>query len=156
MLDKLFTLLKPGPLILIGLLALSFYCLIKAARQPAKGKSIAIRAVLFAIIGLITAVYLRLFISFETIAWIQPQQFIRETSYKNSPYTVSFYLQNGGATTSYAVLGRVKDKHSNWEKNIFWQNKAKEVTSVWLDEHTLVINGHKLDVTKDVYDYRND
>ncbi|GKV55020.1 hypothetical protein NCCP2222_09670 [Sporosarcina sp. NCCP-2222] len=83
--------------------------------------------------------------------------FLTESSSPGGDYTVTAYLVDGGATVSYAVRAEVvyhrkKDK----KKNIYWQYREDEASIEWLDSHTVRINGHKLDVRRDVYDWRKD
>lgn len=69
-------------------------------------------------------------------------------------YTASAYLNNGGATTSFAVLVTVKNNKTGWEKNIYWQNKCENAIMTWIDDKTISINGRTLNVERDVYDFR--
>ena len=68
-------------------------------------------------------------------------------------YTITAYLNNGGATTGYAVLCRLDDgKH---EKNIYWNCDCSTCDIVWIDDDTAQINGVRLEnVKRDTYDFR--
>lgn len=65
------------------------------------------------------------------------------------------YLNNSGATSDYKVLCSVKDNHSDKKRNIYWQYHCTDATIQWIDDETAIINGIKLNVWKDTYDYRN-
>lgn len=79
----------------------------------------------------------------------------------NSPqktYTLNIYRHNGGATTSYAIRGELisnKKKIMN-KKNIYWNYREETANVKWLDDDTVIINNHKLNVKTDTYDFRKD
>ena len=113
----------------------------------------------------ITALILLLIISilgygiywaFYDIQRIEGQEIIQEVSSPEGTYIIRAYLNNGGATTGYAVLCSVKTNGQNKEKNIYWQYRCEKADIVWLDEYTVQINGVELNVKKDIYDYRHD
>lgn len=94
--------------------------------------------------------------AFYDIQRIEGQEIIGEVSSPEGTYTVTAYLNNGGATTGYAILCSVKTNGQNKEKNIYWQYHCEEADIVWVDEYTVQINGVELNVEKDTYDYRHD
>ena len=94
--------------------------------------------------------------AFYDIQSIKGQKTIQEVSSPNGTYTVTAYLNNGGATTAYAVLCSVKTNGRNSEKNIYWQYPCNTASIVWIDEQTVKINGVELNIKKDTYDYRHD
>ena len=93
---------------------------------------------------------------FYDIQRLKGQEIIQEVSSPNGTYTVTAYLNNGGATTDYSVLCSVKANGRNKEKNIYWQYRCEYASIVWLDDCTVQINGIQLNVKKDTYDYRHD
>lgn len=94
--------------------------------------------------------------AFYDIQRLEGQEVIQEVSSPNDTYTITAYLNNGGATTGYAVLCSVKNNSTGKEKNIYWQYSCTKADIVWLDEETVQINGVELNVKKDTYDYRHD
>ena len=94
--------------------------------------------------------------AFYDIQRLDGQDVIEEVSSPNGTYTITAYLNSGGATTDYAVLCSVKNNSTGKEKNIYWQYRCTEADIVWLDEQTVQINGVELNVKKDTYDYRHD
>ena len=94
--------------------------------------------------------------AFYDIQRIEGQEVIQVISSPNDTYTITAYLNNGGATTGYAVLCSVKNNSTGKEKNIYWQYRCTTADIVWLDEQTVQINGVELNVKKDTYDYRHD
>lgn len=82
-------------------------------------------------------------------------EFLTEEISPSGEYTLKAYVTNGGATTSYSVRGElVFNEKKNKTKNIFWDYREERAEIVWRDNHTVVINGHELDVRKDKYDFR--
>ena len=94
--------------------------------------------------------------AFFDIQRIDGQELINEVVSPDGKYTVSAYLNNGGATTDYAVLCSVRNNETDKAKNIYWNYHCTEAEIEWIDEKTIAINGVELNVTKDTYDYRND
>lgn len=94
--------------------------------------------------------------AFFDIQRIKGQELIKEVSSPDGNYTISVYLNNGGATTDYAVLCTAKNNQTNKEKNIYWNYHCTGAKIEWNSEDTVTINGIELNVNKDTYDYRND
>ncbi len=92
--------------------------------------------------------------AFFDIQRIDGQEVITVSNSPDSSYTVTAYLNNGGATTDYAVLCSVKNNKTGKERNIYWNYHCSTADIQWLDDKTVSINGIELDVTKDKYDYR--
>lgn len=92
--------------------------------------------------------------AFFDIQRINGDEYLTELSSPNGTYTVTAYLNNGGATTSYAVLGTLENNEDGQIKNIYWQDRCEEAEMEWLNEDTIVINGIKLNVNNEIYDYR--
>jgi hypothetical protein len=81
-------------------------------------------------------------------------EFIKQTISPNSTYTIKFYRINGGATTAYAVRGELSNNFNHKKWNIYWDYKIDDANVVWLDDSTVIINGHRINVKKDTYDWR--
>jgi len=92
--------------------------------------------------------------SFFTLSGVDGDKKTGEYISPDGKYTVTSYLNNGGATTAYAVLCTVKESGKNKEKNIYWNYRCEEANITWLDKTTVEINGITLNVTKDTYDFR--
>jgi len=92
--------------------------------------------------------------AFFDIQRLDGQEVITVSDSPDSSYTVTAYLNNGGATTDYAVLCAVKNKKTDKERNIYWNYHCRTADIQWLNDQTVCINGIELDVTKDSYDYR--
>jgi len=82
-------------------------------------------------------------------------ELINEVPSPNGEYTFKAYLVNGGATVDFAVRGEVQfNKSSKKPKTIYWNYHESEANIKWLDNDTVVINGHELNVTKETFDFR--
>ena len=92
--------------------------------------------------------------AFFDIQRINGQEIITTSISPDASYTVTAYLNNGGATTDYAVLCAVKNNKTGKERNIYWNYRCYKAEMHWLDNKTVSINGVELDVTKDLYDFR--
>lgn len=92
--------------------------------------------------------------AFFDIQRINGQEYLDESTSPNGTYTVTAYLNNGGATTSYAVLGTLKNNKNGKSKNIYWQYRCEKAEMEWLNDETIKINGIELNVKNETYDYR--
>lgn len=120
-------------------------------KNKRKAKIIAVLVLMvFVAVAIPSVLYIKLF----TIWGIKGQQLLASASSPDNRYTVTAYLNNSGATTSYCVLGTLKDNKTGFERNIYWQEDADAAYIEWVDETTVIINAVELDVKKDTYDYR--
>ena len=92
--------------------------------------------------------------AFFDIQRLDGQEIITTSDSPDSTYTITAYLNNGGATTDYAVLCAVKNNKTGKERNIYWNYHCTTANIQWLDDKTVSINEIELDITKDLYDYR--
>ena len=92
--------------------------------------------------------------AFFDIQRINGQEYITESTSPDGTYTVSAYLNNGGATTSYSVLATLKNNLNNKTKNIYWQYRCDKADIQWVSNDTIKINGIELQVEDEIYDYR--
>jgi len=83
-------------------------------------------------------------------------EYLTEKTSPEGTYTLKTYLVDGGATTSYSIRGELvfnnKDKKT---KNIYWNYREETADIEWINNDTVIINGHSLDVPKDKFDFRN-
>ncbi len=93
---------------------------------------------------------------FFDIQRIEGQDKIVEVLSPSNEYTVTAYLNSGGATTGWSVLGSVTYNETGKTKNIYWKYECEEADIYWVDEKTVSINGEKLNVSTDIYDYRRE
>ena len=70
-------------------------------------------------------------------------------------YQIRTYLVNGGATVDWAVRCEVVTVSTGKVRNLYWEYHCNTAEIRWLDDVTVEINGKKLDVRTDSYDWRN-
>jgi len=83
-------------------------------------------------------------------------EFLTEQTSSDGKYTVKAYVSKGSAISADAVRGElVFNEQHNKTRNIYWNYREETATITWIDENTVIINGHELDVPKDKFDFRN-
>lgn len=92
--------------------------------------------------------------AFFDIQRINGEEYLSESTSPSGTYTVTAYLNNGGATTSYAVLGTLKNNENGKNKNIYWQYRCEDAKMEWLNDEIIKINDIELNVKNEIYDYR--
>ncbi len=110
--------------------------------------------ILIVSVVIIALLFYAVYWAFFDIQRIKGQKYLTESTSSDGKYTVTAYLNNGGATTSFAVLGTLKNNKTGRTKNIYWQYRCEDADITWKSNKIVVINGIELDVTKDTYDYR--
>ncbi|WP_277584850.1 DUF5412 domain-containing protein [Psychrobacillus antarcticus] len=92
------------------------------------------------------------FISMENLP---KGEFLAEESSPDGKFTLKAYVTNGGSTTSYAVRGELVFNEKNGKiKNIYWNYREEDAEISWVDNDTVIINDHTLNVPKEKYDFR--
>jgi Fe-S cluster biosynthesis and repair protein YggX len=92
--------------------------------------------------------------AFFDIQRINGQEYLSQSTSPDGTYTVTAYLNNGGATTDFAVLARLKNNRNGKEKNIYWQYHCAKAEMQWVNDETIKINDKELNVKNEIYDYR--
>ena len=88
---------------------------------------------------------------------LSPGELSSQATSPNGDYTIKAYVNNGGATTDFAVLGVLYfNKENKKSKNIYWNYHEDSAIIQWENENTVEINGHKLKVPNEIYDFRRD
>lgn len=60
-------------------------------------------------------------------------------------YTIHFYAINTGAMGPFGVLGELSGPL--WfKKRIYFESKADQVQTEWINQHTVLINNHELNL----------
>jgi hypothetical protein len=82
---------------------------------------------------------------------------LAEKTSLSGAYTVVTYVINAHTTVAPAVRGEVI-YHDEQDKlrNLYWAYRIEKGEIEWINEHVVSINGMKLDVRKDTYDFRKD
>ncbi|MDD4369854.1 MAG: DUF5412 family protein [Anaerostipes sp.] len=70
-------------------------------------------------------------------------------------YRANIYSGTGDATVDSSVLVEIENNKTKETKNIFWEYHCDNVKVNWLSENTIKINEKKMNINKDVYDFRH-
>ena len=82
--------------------------------------------------------------------------FLTEVVSPNGDYTIKAYVSE---TSLSAPAMRGELNYNNIKKkpkNIYWDYRQDTAKIEWIDNTTVIINGHKLDVLKEKFDFRNE
>ena len=117
-----------------------------------------VTSILFAgLAGIVFIIFVLFNHFFFGMSHLPEGDFLTEMTSPNEEYTVKAYVSKSGATVADAVRGEVIYHQKNdKKKNIYWEYRESEAEISWIDETTISINGVKLDVRKDVYDWRKE
>ena len=87
-------------------------------------------------------------------------EFHMESISPQSTYTVKLYVHSS-ALSSDGIRGEVINNKTGKKRNIYWAYARylfglgiSEYTILWESDEIVIINGQRLNVKKDIYDYR--
>ena len=82
-------------------------------------------------------------------------EYLTEETSPDGTYTLKAYV-SVKSLSSDAVRGElVFNKRNGKTKNIYWNYRESTAKIEWLDNKTVVINGHTLEVPNEKFDFRN-
>lgn len=103
--------------------------------------------------GILGYVYYLLFYSMSNL----PEgKFVKQVDSPDKSYSVRMYVVEGSATVATTVRGELLKNKKGTKKNIYWDYRITDTNVRWVDPDTVSINGHQLDVEKDIYDFRRE
>ena len=86
---------------------------------------------------------------------LPPGEYLTEETSPDGTYTLKAYV-SGTSLSADAVRGELVFNNNGKAKNIYWNYRESTAEINWLDEQTVIINGHTLDVPHGKYDWRHD
>jgi len=82
-------------------------------------------------------------------------ELVAEAEAPGGKYTIRAYVSDMGATTDFAILGELNYNLENKKpRNIYWNYHESTANIEWIDAETVNINGHRINVLHDTYDFR--
>ncbi|PHJ39784.1 hypothetical protein P378_01385 [Desulforamulus profundi] len=91
-----------------------------------------------------------------SLSYLPEGTLIKQSLSPNGEYTVNAYLVDGGSLSSNAVRVELQNNKSGKKRNIYWDYRINTVEFTWINDTDIIINGHKIDIKKDTYDWRRD
>ncbi|EGT0000085.1 DUF5412 domain-containing protein [Clostridium perfringens] len=82
------------------------------------------------------------------------EEFLGETVSSDGKYKVEAYLINGGATVDWAVKCYLRE--GDTKKEIYRDYHINEANMIWIDNDTISINNHNIDLPNGKYDFRDE
>ncbi|MGX9807751.1 DUF5412 family protein [Exiguobacterium acetylicum] len=84
---------------------------------------------------------------------VPKEEYISKSTSPDQAYTIRFYRANGGATVDFAMLGIMENKDGE-KRRIYWEYPCRDIKEVKWTKGTVTINGTKIKVWSQVYDFR--
>ncbi|MFH5895652.1 DUF5412 family protein [Clostridium perfringens] len=82
------------------------------------------------------------------------EEFLGETVSSDGKYKVESYLINGGATVDWSVKCYLRE--GDIKKEIYRDYHINEANMIWIDNDTISINNHNIDLPNGKYDFRDE
>ena len=82
------------------------------------------------------------------------EELLGETVSSHGKYKVEAYLINGGATVDWSVKCYLREGES--KKEIYRDYHINEANMIWIDNDTISINNHNIDLPNGKYDFRDE
>ncbi|MCR8843635.1 DUF5412 domain-containing protein [Paenibacillus sp. SC116] len=106
-------------------------------------------------LGIIIILALYVYLKSFTLLLLPEGDLFQSVESPDRSYTFHTYLVNaGGATGGFAIRGEIEDRQNGRKETIYWQYKIDTAVIQWLDNTNVEINGIKLNIKTDKYDYR--
>ncbi|EOU1462352.1 hypothetical protein VOH93_001313 [Clostridium perfringens] len=82
------------------------------------------------------------------------EELLGETVSSDGKYKVEAYLINGGATVDWSVKCYLRE--GDIKKEIYIDYHINEANMIWIDNDTISINNHNIDLPNGKYDFRDE
>ncbi|WP_368252702.1 DUF5412 family protein [Clostridium perfringens] len=82
------------------------------------------------------------------------EELLGETVSSDGKYKVEAYLLNGGATVDWSVKCYLRE--GDIKKEIYRDYHINEANMIWIDNDTISINNHNIDLPNGKYDFRDE
>ena len=82
------------------------------------------------------------------------EELLGETVSSDGKYKVEAYLINGGATVDWSVKCYLREGER--KKEIYRDYHINEANMIWIDNDTISINNHNIDLPNGKYDFRDE
>ena len=82
-------------------------------------------------------------------------EYITEETSPNGTYTLKAYVSSPSLSADTVRGELIFNKRNGKTKNIYWNYRESTAKIEWIDDDTVVINGHRLNVPKEKFDFRN-
>lgn len=82
------------------------------------------------------------------------EELLGETVSSDGKYKVEVYLINGGATVDWSVKCYLRE--GDIKKEIYIDYHINEANMIWIDNDTISINNHNIDLPNGKYDFRDE
>ena len=82
-------------------------------------------------------------------------EYITEETSPNGTYTLKAYVSSPSLSADTVRGELIFNERNGKTKNIYWNYRESTAKNEWIDDDTVVINGHRLNVPKEKFDFRN-
>ncbi|MDK0787072.1 DUF5412 family protein [Clostridium perfringens] len=82
------------------------------------------------------------------------EEFLGETASSDGKYKIEAYLINGGATVDWSVKCYLRE--GDIKKEIYRDYHINEANMIWIDNDTISINNHNIDLPNGKYNFRDE
>lgn len=105
-------------------------------------------------IALILAILYLFYYLFFSMSRLPEGEFLEKYTSPNGTYELSIYLSEG---EDNAIRGELNSSELHIDgKNIYWEFPKETVYVKWIDNDTVQINGHELELPNSLYDSRRE
>ncbi|WP_243182556.1 DUF5412 family protein [Clostridium gasigenes] len=128
---------------------------VKKINSPIMSK---VKKVVISVLIILVVILGGLVISIETLRYMfkPSEEFITSSESSDGKYKVEAYLINGGMTTDWAVRGYLTTNGKKKKKSIYNDYHVNKAIITWVDEDTIKINGHEIDLPNGRYSFQDE
>lgn len=115
-----------------------------------------ITAALALVVMLFNLVFFCIDSFFYNINNLPEGKFLFSSMSPGGQYTLKLYLVDGGQTLGKGIRGELVDIETKKSKNVYWVAGEEHAMVGWASDEVVSVNGHTVDVSKYVYDWRRE
>lgn len=113
------------------------------------------KKIIIIVLVIITTLSYGIYWAFFDMDRLPKDKFISEVISPSGEYSIKAYVSETSLSAP-AVLGELNYISKRKKpKNIYWNYREDSADIKWIDNVTVIINGHKLNVLTDTFDFRN-
>lgn len=113
-----------------------------------------IRSFIVTVVLIISIIGFLIYHYFYSMSNLPQGNLIKQSVSPSGDFTLNAYLVNGGATSALCVRGELQNNKTGNKKNIYWDYRIDKADIEWINNETVSINGHDLNIYNQIYDWR--
>ena len=119
----------------------------------AKKKKIKLLIIIMAILLILAYLF---YSCFYSMSRLPKGRFLYEDTSPKGTYTLKVYVSEPALSGDAVRVELIMNNKKGKKKNLYWEYRESTARITWIDDDTVKINDHELNLPNDQYDWRKD